>query len=46
VASSLTTASANDMIEALIAGQQDPAVLTQLTRGSPSAARISGHENR
>jgi transposase len=33
VASSLTTASARDMIEALIAGQRDPAVLAQLARG-------------
>jgi transposase len=33
VASSLTTASARDMIEALIAGQRDPAVLAALARG-------------
>jgi transposase len=33
VASSLTTVSARDMIEALIAGQRDPAVLAQLARG-------------
>jgi transposase len=33
VASSLTTASARDMIEALIAGQRDPAVLAGLARG-------------
>jgi transposase len=33
VASSLTTASARDMIEALIAGQRDPAVLARLARG-------------
>ena len=33
VASTLTTASARDMIEALIAGQRDPAVLAQLARG-------------
>ncbi len=33
VASSLTTASARDMIEALIAGERDPAVLAQLARG-------------
>jgi transposase len=33
VASSLTTASARDMIEALIAGQRDPAALAQLARG-------------
>ena len=32
VASSLTTASARDMIEALIAGERDPAVLAQLAR--------------
>jgi len=30
VASSLTTMSARDMIEALIGGQRDPAVLAQL----------------
>ena len=33
VASTLTTASARDMIEALIGGQRDPAVLAQLARG-------------
>jgi transposase len=33
VASSLTTASARDMINALIAGERDPAVLAQLARG-------------
>jgi transposase len=33
VASSLTTASARDMIEALIAGERDPAVLARLARG-------------
>ncbi len=33
VASTLTTASARDMIEALIAGQRDPAVLARLARG-------------
>ena len=33
VASSLTTMSARDMIEALIAGQRDPAALAQLARG-------------
>jgi transposase len=33
VASTLTTVSARDMIEALIAGQRDPAVLAQLARG-------------
>jgi transposase len=33
VASALTTVSARDMIEALIAGQRDPAVLAQLARG-------------
>lgn len=33
VASSLTTLSARDMIEALISGQRDPAVLAQLARG-------------
>ena len=33
VASSLTTASARDMIEAMIAGQRDPAVLAALARG-------------
>ena len=33
VASSLTTASAQDMIEALIAGERDPAVLARLARG-------------
>jgi transposase len=33
VASRLTTASARDMIEALIAGERDPAVLAQLARG-------------
>jgi transposase len=33
VASSLTTVSARDMIEALIAGQRDPAVLARLARG-------------
>ena len=33
VASSLTTASARDMVEALIGGERDPAVLAQLARG-------------
>jgi transposase len=33
VASTLTTVSARDMIEGLIAGQRDPAVLAQLARG-------------
>lgn len=33
VASSLNTASARDMIEALIAGERDPAVLAELARG-------------
>jgi transposase len=33
VASSLTTASARDMIEAMIAGERDPAVLARLSRG-------------
>jgi len=33
VASALTTLSARDMIEALIAGQRDPAVLADLARG-------------
>ncbi|PZS11449.1 MAG: IS110 family transposase, partial [Pseudonocardiales bacterium] len=33
VASTLTTLSARDMIEALIAGQRDPAVLADLARG-------------
>jgi transposase len=33
VASTLTTASARDMIEALIAGQRDPATLARLARG-------------
>jgi transposase len=33
VASTLTTVSARDMIEALIAGQRDPAVLARLARG-------------
>jgi len=33
VASSLTTKSARDMIEALIAGQRDPRVLAELARG-------------
>jgi transposase len=33
VASSLTTASARDMINALIAGERDPAVLAKLARG-------------
>ena len=33
VASSLTTASARDMIEALIAGERDPAALARLARG-------------
>jgi transposase len=33
VASTLTTISARDMIEALIAGQRDPAVLARLARG-------------
>jgi transposase len=33
VASSLTTASARDMIEALIAGERNPAVLARLARG-------------
>jgi transposase len=33
VASSLATASARDMIEALIAGERDPAVLARLARG-------------
>ena len=33
VASSLNTASARDMIEALIAGERDPAVLARLARG-------------
>jgi transposase len=33
VASTLTTASARDMIEALIAGQRDPAVLARLAHG-------------
>jgi transposase len=33
VASSLTTASARDMIEALIGGERDPAVLARLARG-------------
>jgi transposase len=33
VASKLTTPSARDMIEALIAGERDPAVLADLARG-------------
>lgn len=33
VASSITTLSARDMIEALIAGERDPAVLAELARG-------------
>jgi transposase len=33
VASSLATASARDMIEALVAGERDPAVLARLARG-------------
>jgi len=33
VASSLSTASARDMIEAMIAGERDPAVLARLARG-------------
>jgi transposase len=33
VASKLTTLSARDMIEALIAGERDPAVLADLARG-------------
>src|ERR1039457_4287782 len=37
VASSLTTASARDMIEALIAGERDPKVLAALARGRARA---------
>jgi transposase len=39
VASSLTTASARDMIEALIAGERDPRVLAELARGRMRAKR-------
>jgi transposase len=39
VASTLTTASARDMIEALIAGERDPRVLAELARGRMRAKR-------
>ena len=41
VASSLTTASARDMIEALIAGERDPKVLAGLARGRMRAKRAA-----
>src|SRR5215472_2491382 len=41
VASSLTTASARDMIEALIAGERDPKVLAGLARGKMKAKRAA-----
>src|SRR5437763_1388193 len=47
VASKLTTQSARDMIEALIAGQRDPPVLASLARGrvKASTAGKTGHGN-
>ncbi len=45
VASTMTTKSVRDMIEALIAGERSPRVLADLARGRMKASRAAGRDS-